>query len=163
MARTPVQQGQDARRFDEALANADSDAHEKAINQWVLALLFTGADGKMQKVDNDAVVTRARALQPMIESVNTGMGAFNLLVPADALEDCGFSVKRWDEAVAANVLRKITVHGETKYEIDYTTAITSFLPNIELITSEQWQTTHRTVLDAVREQQSNTTDRGQNR
>lgn len=161
MARTPLQQGEDARRFDAALKGAEADRTEQERNValWGTALIFTGADGRVTQLEDAALKARAQKLLGALRSENMGMGSFNLYVPRPVLEQEGFSLQTWEKAEAAGLLKTVTFSGVPHFEIDYTTAVTEFLPRLENVAGTSWQATHSSAADRLRDQ-FNSTDQG---
>jgi len=124
MARTPVQQGEDARRFDEAMANA-SDHQERQTALLATALFSKRADGHIEAIS----AIEAAQFLGAIDSYPTGQGAFNLLVPASKITTLGLNAELWDKAA-------LNKRGN-QYEIDYMTGV-ELISRLEVLSGKSW-------------------------
>lgn len=121
MARTPVQQGQDARRFDEALANAAVD-QERQTSFVATALFSKRADGHIEPIS----ATEAAQLLGSIDSYHTGQGSYNYLVPVQKITALGLNSELWEKAATQRA---------GNYDLDALTG-TEFISRLEVLSGK---------------------------
>jgi hypothetical protein len=113
------------------------------------ALLLTPRDEKGNFTPLDTVA--ARNLLGKIDSADMGQGAFNLLVPARALETAKLDTSVWEKAALKSRLR------EGQYEVPYDLAVHGVLPFLEDKAQCKW---HEARKLAEKTQSSRTTKSG---
>jgi hypothetical protein len=90
----------------------------------------------------------AKNLMGRIDSYSTGMGAFNLLIPARAIQKLGLDESLWQQSTKPSHMKD----GTAAYDMDYMTGI-EFVSRLEVLAGCSWPEAQafKASIDATRD------------
>ena len=106
------------------------------------ALVSKRADGHIESLSD----VDAAKLLGCIDSYNAGMGAFNLLVPANKIKELGLNEELWGKAS-----KPVDYKGRTMYDVDYMMGF-ELISRLSVVSGKTWQEARelKASIDATR-------------
>ena len=111
------------------MTNDARSKEESATAMLATALMSKRSDGHIVA----PTATEATNLLGCIDSYNTGMGAFNLLVPKSKIQELGLNEVLWGRAAPVH-----TTDGRAVYDVDYMTGI-ELIGRLEVVAGKKWK------------------------
>lgn len=121
----------------------DQRSPEERQTAMVATALFSKrADGHIESLSD----VDAAKLLGCIDSYHTGMGAFNLLVPANKIKELGLNEELWGKAS-----KTVDYKGRAMYDVDYMTGI-ELISRLSVVSGKTWQEARelKASIDATR-------------
>jgi len=115
---------------------------ERQMAMVATALFSKRADGHIESLS----AVDAAKLLGCIDSYNTGMGAFNLLVPVNKIKELDLNEALWGKAA-----KTIDQNGRSMYDVDYMTGI-ELISRLSVVSGKTWQEARelKSSIDATR-------------